>query len=408
MFYLVLGGTLALQYGVSNALIGAVLGVISYAGLGYLFARYAIATGNSSFLLSEFLFGSSGAALTSFIFFLTASYYAVFESTVVALAAGEVISALSYRIICIIIVTYSVLLVAAGVQRFLDKFNGILLIAYLIGLATTVTLSIHRYGYSDTWLHAAPQLGAGFTGAWACFMTYFGQQLLMMFTIDFARFGRVQDIRYHSLLAFGAPFYAVAFLLNALVGIFLAGAAHTTTVTDSIVMDTCIAILGGAVGLLFIWVTQTRINTANYFLASTNLQVFAARFLRTSIPRVLCAAFVGIIVLVSLLSANVIRYILVAVNYQAIILTAWVGVALSHVVKYHRDWDGAARSGVARPPVLHARGLLAWASSAIAGFCILEFGGRAAMLSTPASFVIAWFAYRSPPGVRAAPTPFKP
>src|SRR3546814_5298148 len=34
----------------------------------------------------------------------------------------------------------------------------------------------------------------------------------------------------------------------------------------------CLQVLGGAVGLLFIWASQTRINTANYYLATVNMQ----------------------------------------------------------------------------------------------------------------------------------------
>jgi hypothetical protein len=30
--------------------------------------------------------------------------------------------------------------------------------------------------------------------------------------------------------------------------------------------------------LLFVWATQTRINTANYYLATLNMQAFFARF----------------------------------------------------------------------------------------------------------------------------------
>jgi purine-cytosine permease-like protein len=397
MFYLVLGGALALQFGTRNALIGAVLGVMSQSSLAYMFARYAIRTGQSSFLLSESLFGSSGAALTSLIFFLTTTYYAVFESSIVALAAASVIPSVSRTAICLVIVSYSVLLVAGPVQRFLDKFNGALLPVYLIGLAVTVVLAIGKYGYSDAWLHIGPPGGPSSTGWWSCFMAFFGQQLLMMCTLDFARFGRREDTSYHSLVAFGAPFYAVAFLMNSLVGIFLAGVARYSTVSETVVMDTCLAVLGGGAGLAFIWVTQTRINTANYFLAATNLQAVLGRTLRGSLPRLACAALVGVIVAGVLLFTDVIRYLLVALNYQGVILTAWVGVALAHIVADNRAMAAGAATGTAakQVPLFNSRGLVAWACSAIVGLVMLQVGGNSATLSVPASLAVAWFAYRA-------------
>lgn len=54
-----------------------------------------------------------------------------------------------------------------------------------------------------------------------------GVWILMMYTWDYARFGRKQDASYHAKFNFGLPFYIFTFLINGLVGIFLAATIPT-------------------------------------------------------------------------------------------------------------------------------------------------------------------------------------
>lgn len=66
--------------------------------------------------------------------------------------------------------------------------------------------------------------------------------------------------------------------------------------------------LMGLWGLLFVWATQTRINTANYYLATLNMQAFFGRFgVRGSY--LMWALVVGVIVY-GLMLADVFAYLL--------------------------------------------------------------------------------------------------
>ena len=58
-------------------------------------------------------------------------------------------------------------------------------------------------------------------GWWHCFVYYMGVWVLMMFTFDYARFGRKEDAGYHGRFNFGMPFYLVTFLVNGAAGIYL-------------------------------------------------------------------------------------------------------------------------------------------------------------------------------------------
>jgi len=403
MFYLFLGATLALTFGTASALAGAALGALAMSVLGYVFSRYAIRSGRSCYLLSRELFGTAGASLATLIFAVTAVYYALFESSVVAVAASKVIPRLGYVSACVLIVGYSVLLVTGSVQQWLDKLNAVLLPVYLLGLAGAVLLAIRQYGYSNAWLTVGPPTAAPY-GWWICAMAYFGLQLLMMCTLDFARFGRTSDHGYLGLFAFGLPFYLVAFLVNAVVGIFLAAEASLANVSETVVMDVCLAVLGGPVGLFFVWATQTRINTANYFLSATNVQAFLRDIAHIRLPRLLSAVIVGALVLAFLLSTNVLKYILIAVNYQAVILTAWVGVALAFILADGRAPTTDSTSVAPRqPPVFSARGLAAWALSAVSGLVTVYIGGSIATLSVPVTLAVAVLGYWAPAALRTRP-----
>ena len=391
LFYLLLGATLALTFGTRNALIGTGLGVLALSVFGYLFSRHAIRSGQSCYLLSREIFGTAGASLATLIFAVIAVYYAVFESSVVAIAAGKVIPAIDYRVACALIVCYSVLLVMGSIQQWLDKLNGVLLPIYLVGLALTVAMTIRRYGYSDHWLNIPAPSGAPASGWWNCFVAIFGMQLLMMITLDMGRFGKREDIRYHTLVAFGLPFYVLTFVVNTLVGIFLAASARLASVSETVVMDVCLTVLGGPLGLFFIWVTQTRINTANYFLSSSNLQAFLRETAGIQLSRLICAAAIGIVVFFFMTSSNVLKYILIAVNYQAVILTAWVGVALAYITSAAGTQTATAPAAGTRAFV--GRGLIAWFVAAVVGLTMMIKGEFVATLSAPATLAMAFALY---------------
>ena len=171
-------------------------------------------------LFSRKLFGTSGAALATLIFFATAIYYAVFEGAVIAVAAHRY-PAVPYWLVALAVVICSVLLIFGSVRRWLNKFNGVLLPFYLLGLLLAVVMATREYGYSDAWLSFGPTGGPVEGGWWDAFVYYMGVWILMMFTFDYARFGKREDQAYHSRFNFGMPFYLVTFLLNGVAGIYL-------------------------------------------------------------------------------------------------------------------------------------------------------------------------------------------
>ncbi|RIJ08266.1 allantoin permease [Pseudomonas sp. 91RF] len=382
MFYIVVGASLALSFGARNALIGMVLSVISYGLVNSVLSRFAMRSGWSVALFSSVLFGRAGACLATLIFFSTAIYYAVFEGSVIAVALNHLYPELVYPLAALLVVLYSVPMILGSVQHWLDKLNGVLLPVYLGGLLVAVGLSISRYGYQPQWLDFGPATPATF-GWWDCYVAYMGVWILMLFTFDYARFGKPQDAQYHGRWNFGMPFYAVTFLLNGAAGIYLVSSIPHEGALNEVSVVMAILQLMGLWGLLFVWATQTRINTANYYLATLNMQAFFGRFgIRGSY--LLWAVVVGVIVY-GLMLADVFSYLLKALAYQGIFVVAWVGVALAQIV-YGSNDEGALE----RSPAFNPVGLMAWFAATALGLLLMWTGGVSGSFSAPSTVALAF------------------
>lgn len=393
MFFIVVAATLAATYGTRNTLIGIALSIVTYALVNSVITRYAIRSGLSVSLFSRLLFGTTGSALATLIFAATAIYYAVFEGSVIAFAATFLYPNLDYKVAALLVVVYSVPLVFGSVQNWLDKFNGVLLPLYLLGLIGSVAIAIHQYGYSSAWLQAGPQGEVPASGWWDVYVAYMGIWIMMMFCFDYARFGKQEDEQYHALINFGAPFYLVAFLLAGAIGIFLVNTIPLEGALSEISVVKALISMMGLAGLIFVWITQTRINTANYYLASVNLESLARLAFGLNLSKRVWAIVVGVIVYVLMLS-DVFSYLLKALAYQGVFVVAWVAVALAYML---RDARYASTDAGSQPdaayPAFNRRGLTAWFTAVAVGIVLMnlpELSNFSAPGSAVTGFVLYW------------------
>lgn len=395
MFWLVVSATLAMNFGTVNTLIGLALSVVTYGLINAVITKYAIKTGLSVAMFSRVMFGKAGASLAVLIFFATAIYYSVFEGSVIAVAIQAYFPSLSIEMAYLIVVLYSVPLVFGGVQLWMDKFNGVLLPFYILGLVAAVVLSISEYGYSDAWLNMGPAGGEVENGWWNCFTYFMGVWILMMYTWDYARFGKEDDASYHAHINFGMPFYLFTFLVNGVAGIFLAATIPTDGGLSEVSVVLAILKLMGIWGLLFVWVSQTRINTANFHLAADNMQAFFAHFGLGHVKRYVWAIVVGAVVYLLML-LNVFSFILQALAYQGIFVVAWVGIALAHIFspKYDQMFDGEVHHDINKVVAFNPCGLIAWFAGAGLGIVILNYGSASlSLFSAPVTFVVSFLLY---------------
>jgi purine-cytosine permease-like protein len=395
MVYLIIGATLALYYGTTNAVIGMALSVVVYSAVNYVLTTYAIRTGLSVSLFSRVLFGSAGAALATLIFAATVIYYSVFESSVIAVALNSLFPSVSYPVACLIVVAYSVPLVFGSVQNWLDKLNGVLLPFYAAGLIAAVAVATITHGYSPSWMHFGESKGAAVSnGWWDCFVYYMGVWLFMLAAFDFARFGKKQDVRYHSLINFGMPFWIVTFMVNGLIGIYLVSTIADQGALSEVSVVLALLKLMGLWGLGFLVVTQTRINTANYYLATINTQALFEAGLGLRLPKFVWTIVVGIVVYVLMLS-GIFSKLLQALAYQGVFVVAWVAVALAHILsnKAERFSDDALESTLSNVPTFNPRGLTAWFVGVAAGIVVMNAPEPIRTFSAPATFVASVAVY---------------
>lgn len=212
-----------------------------------------------------------------------------------------------------------------------------------------------------------------------------------------------EDATYHGRYNFGMPFYLVTILLNGAAGIYLASSIPQDGPLSEVSVVMAILKLMGFWGLLFVRVTQTRINTANYYLATVNMQAFFGNLLGLHASRLLWAMVVGAVVYVLML-ADVFSYLLKALAYQGVFVVAWVGVALAHILA--APDQGSTIDDAAG---INRAGLGAWFCGVIPGFVLMEMAGFWPSLSAPLTFVSSMGVYvllqqrgRAAKGLRAA------
>lgn len=376
MFFIYLGAALALAYGTVNALIGLALTIAVYGVINRVIAEYALRNNLSVAEFSRSILGRSGASIASLILGVTALYYAVFEGSIVAFAFQAEFGG-PLPLWSAIVVAYSTPLVVGRVREFLDRVNGFLLPIYWGGLLLAVVWAGFKYGTDSEWItHSVPALpvASGGPGWLAAFAAYIGVWVLMMYTMDFAAMGRSEDARFHKRYTFGYLFYALAFGVNAVVGIFLTFTIPGIAATETGVATGLVQMLG-VVGLLIIFVSQTRINTANYHLAITNLQSIGKRVLGISAPMWVWAIVTGAAIYLMML-LPVVQYLLVALSWQAVLITGWVGIAFTHIMMTRRHGESAdpAHTPESRFARFYPPGIVAWTVSTAAGLVILQSG----------------------------------
>ncbi|ANO49843.1 purine-cytosine permease family protein [Woeseia oceani] len=390
IFYLVTAATIASVVGTVDTLIGIVLACTAFGVLGHVISKYSAQTGLTVALISQRLFGASGSIVAPLILTATAMYYAVFESTMIAHAFDSYFGGLDIRVWYAVAVLMNLPLVMGGIRRWMDKYNALLLPIYWAGLIIVVAMAAARFDTAGWLTHmpsSAPDLNA--PGWLYAFFVYLGVLVLMMFTVDFARFGKVEDAKFNGVVTFGPVFYAFCYLGNGLLGIYIAYAAGLSGEVSTAGIVNFIVTLMGGWGLILVWVTQARINTANFYVASTNMEDLWARLFRHKISRVGAVMVCGVIVYACMLT-DVLSYLFVALAWQGAFIASWVAIMLIHVIRAKEELTEFRTGRLAS----FSAGAWIWIGSSLFGVLFYEYGGSAGIVwSTPVTFIISGFLY---------------
>jgi len=381
-FFVYIGAAMAVAYGTVNAVIGLILVIASYGLINRVLTKYAIDNRTTVAKFSRTILGTAGSSIATIIFALVAIYYAVFEGSIVAYAFTAAFGG-PFWMWSLIVVAYSTPLILGGARRFIDKLNGWLMPIYFFGLVAAVIWAGVVYGFGDRWLTQMPEppvtLAMGGPGWLAAFSGYMGIWIMMMFTMDFAALGRRRDARFHQNVTFGYLFYVLAFGFSAFVGIFL-----TFTIPGIEVSETGLAggVVGlmGVFGLIVIIVSQTRINTANYYLGTANLRAFGEAVLKIRMPNVVWVILTAVIIFLLML-LPIVEYLLLALAWQGVLVTAWVAIAVVHILVDRGAHQEHAAIADAHYKAFNSNGLIAWIAATATGLAMLQLGTVAPALA---------------------------
>jgi purine-cytosine permease-like protein len=390
MAFLYYGALAANLAGTEQALIGLAAVVVVYSALCAFATHVSIRRGVNSMLLTREMFGVRGAALTPLICGLGGLYYAVFESSVMAAALQAYFQVFDIRVWYALVIIGMLPLMLGGMQTWLNTLNTWSLPIYIGGVTAAVVAAGVRFGWSGDWFTTTPAIPApsSVPGWLTTFVLFMGNWLLIADTPEFARFGRPQDRRFHAHITFGWAFYLLTFAFNGLAGILIVAlAAPGLTVAESAVTTGIVASLG-LIGLIVVLVSQVRINSANFYVASMCLERVVNHFSTRNLPRRAWVVLLSIVTFLLMLT-NVFSYIATALAWQGIVTVSWVGIFLVHLLLV----SGEPEIRAGRVPMV-ARGFAVWVASAAIGLLALELGsGAIAQLAPLISLAVSVILY---------------
>ena len=224
MVWLFYGALASSLFGTVNAIIGIVLAVVLFSVCSGVMAKWSIRTGLNATLLSRQAFGILGATLSALLLAANTVYYAVFESSTLAVAFLHYTPGWDVRIWYAIVCVAMVPLMLGGVQTWMAQLNGYLLPFFYIGIIAAVIATAIRFPVGSAWLDfegIVPPVARAYPGWLLTLMLYMGLFILLPTASDFARFGKVEDEKFHVRFSFGWVFQALLLLVNGVVGIFL-------------------------------------------------------------------------------------------------------------------------------------------------------------------------------------------
>jgi purine-cytosine permease-like protein len=364
MIFLQVGGQLALEYGVTNAVLALVYATVVTGLFGSLFGWYAARHGlNSSLITRASGYGHAGARITALFYAANFIALAAVEGSIMASAIHAYLTWLPLWVVEVVLTVVNLALNWYGI-RLLERFQKFSLPVYLLLLAAAViaatrTAAAHGaplpHGLSGTGVLAGIGVCNGIVG------------LQSLLTADYARFTR--EPRIGRMLLIGFIPQIASFLVMGLIGIWLATRFRESDPGIYLVL------VMGAWGAIYTVVTQLRINVINIYSSSLSLQGFFGYFLpRANSRQVWVVASAGLALLAMLF--GILAHVGDVLTFLGSFMFAWVGTLVAELLVVRR---GPARDRLEfraeRLPAWGRTGFPAVVVGALAGGWCALFSG---------------------------------
>lgn len=273
LFFLAWGGTLALSYGTPNLIWGMIFGTIVIGTIGYYLALVSSETGLDSDLITRGAgYGFLGSSLTSLIYSFNFVMFSAFEGTIMANAIHTGFPSIPMDVLYIIIGLVFIPITWYG----LTVINWLMWVTIPLYIAFLIYTIVHVVHTTPPvpWLSYMPKHIANPAAGPALLQVMATVAALMTNATISADIGRFLPKERRRIGAFftGFVFELVTFMVLTLLGAFLA--LRFKGQTDPGIY--LASVLGGW-GVLFVIVTQLRINATNTYSGSLAYSNFFSR-----------------------------------------------------------------------------------------------------------------------------------
>lgn len=330
MFFLSWGGTLVYTYGTKNLVIGMIIASLVIGGLSFFWCRRASETGLGADLLSRSSgFGYLGSAVTSLIYTLTFLMFFAFEGAIMANAIHAQWEWIPKWSIYLVSGLIFIPLTWYG-MRLMNVLMWVTLPVYAVFLAITIWMAAGTESTVDFWNYAgdgsfSPAAGPGLIQVLAAALAVVSQVTI---SADLGRF--IPPKRKNS----GA--FLVGFLAQALTfgGCTILGGWLTLRFGQSDPGIYLTAIMGFW-GVLFVIITQIRINVTNVYSGSIVYATLFRRLFHFSPGRhwwVVLTAVLG----TALMFGDIYSRLNQVLTFEAVFIIAWVMAVVAHMAIVQR------------------------------------------------------------------------
>ncbi|MCW2873190.1 hypothetical protein [Actinacidiphila oryziradicis] len=327
MFFLAWGGQLATAYGTVNTVIGMVVGTVFIGGVAFILARISSATGLDSDLITRGSgFGFMGSAITSLIYSFNFLMFFAFEGTIMATAVHSRWPVIPNWSIYIVIGVVFIPLTWWGmtVVNWLMWATIPIYLAFLgwtVYLAATSAKALPFWSYQPA--HPTnPAAGPALLQVLAAVLALISQATIA------ADIGRFIPAKNRTRGAFAVGF--VSQLLT-FCGCTLLGAWLTLSFGGSTNPGAYLTSLMGVWGVLFVIVTQLRINVTNVYSGSLAYANFFCRVFHITPGRqywVVLTSVAG----TALMFGGVFSHLNAVLTFEGVFVMAWIMAITSDIV----------------------------------------------------------------------------
>lgn len=334
LFFLADGGELASTYGVKEMFLGMLCGVLLIGAIGFLIIKLALRTGLSSDLVTRASgYGFMGSSISSFVYTFNFIMFAAFEGSILASAVNTAIPVLPMTVDYLLVGAIFIPLCWYGISL-MDRIGRYTLPIYIVLLGIVVVEALMKPGSIGQWWSSHPVVFtlAAAGPAWLqVFSTNVSLVSVGTNTADIARFvknkagddGDGKRVLHALALSFGV--IAITLLVLVPLGSLLAFKFHQSN--PGVYIPHTIGILG----LLFVLITQIRINVMNIYGGSLAYSNFFARVFHFT-PGRHWWVIVTVAISTGLMIGGIYTHLLQLLTFEGMFIIAWSSTVASDIL----------------------------------------------------------------------------